>query len=75
MERSRLDLLRKRVGRDVEVFRLEPEQQVPHAAADEERLKARLPQPVENAQRVRGDVGTAACGAVEGFKACFGLEG
>ena len=37
---QRLDLLGRRVGRDVEVLRRQAEQQVAHRAADDERLEA-----------------------------------
>ena len=39
---QRLDLLRMRVGRDVEVLRLDAEHQVAHRAADDERLEPRF---------------------------------
>src|SRR5256885_10859629 len=48
-----LDLLGQRVGHDIEVLRLEPEQQVAHAAAHEKRLETALAQAVQHAQRDR----------------------
>ena len=41
---ERLDLLRRRVGRDVEVLRRQAQQKIAHGAADDERLEARLVQ-------------------------------
>ena len=41
---QRLHLFGRRVGRDVEVFRRQPQQQVAHRAADDERLESRLVQ-------------------------------
>ena len=47
-----LHLVGMRVGRDVEVLRMQAEQQVAHGAADEKGLEAGVPQPVEHLQRV-----------------------
>ena len=52
-----LDLVRMRVGGDVEVLRMQSEQQVAHGAADQEGLVARFLESVEDLQGVRGDVG------------------
>ena len=52
-----LHLLRERIGCDVEVLRLHPEQKVAHASAHEKRLESTLPQAVQHAQGVRRDVG------------------
>jgi hypothetical protein len=49
-------LLRKRVGDDVEVFRLAREQQVAHAAADETSFEPGAMQPVEHAECAVRDV-------------------
>src|SRR6185312_4068200 len=46
-------LFRQRIRGHVEVFRLDSQQQVAHAAADEERHEARIPQLVQNTQGVR----------------------
>ena len=51
------DLLRMGVRRDVEILGVQAEQQVAHRPADQERLVARVLEPVEDLQRVRGDVG------------------
>ncbi len=53
-----LHLVRMRVGGDVEVLRMQAEQQVAHGAAHEKCLVASLFQPVQDLQRIRGDVGT-----------------
>ncbi|MGF6798917.1 hypothetical protein OKW48_002349 [Paraburkholderia youngii] len=50
-----LHLFGRRVGRDVEVFRLHAEQQVAHRAADDERAEARLLQALGHADRVARD--------------------
>ena len=52
-----LDLFRQRAGGDVEVLGRDADQQVAHAAADQEGLVARLAQPVQHAQRVGRDRG------------------
>ena len=52
-----LDLVRMRVGRDVEILRVQAEQQVAHGAADQKGLVAGFLEPVEDLQRIRGDVG------------------
>ena len=52
-----LDLLRQRAGRDVEVLRGNPEQQVAHAATDEESLVTGFAQAVQHAQRIGRDRG------------------
>ena len=46
-----------RVRRDVEILRMQAEQQVAHRAADQEGLEARILEPVEDLQCVRGDIG------------------
>src|SRR5690349_11044895 len=51
-----LDLIRVRVGADIEVLRAAAEQQVADAAADEVGRKVALMEAVENLQRVRVDV-------------------
>src|SRR5690606_34299840 len=51
-----LDFLRQRVGGDVEVLGFAAEQQVAHAAADQVGLVARAVQPVQDLERVRGDL-------------------
>ena len=56
---QRLDLLGRRVGRDVEVLGLDAEQQVAHGAADDERLEACLLQPRMTRAR-RGDIWSRA---------------
>ena len=53
-----LDLLGRRVGRDVEVLRVAAEQQVAHGTADEIRLEPGVAQAIQHAQRVRADVPT-----------------
>ena len=53
---QRLDLLGRRVGRDVEVLGLDAEQQVAHRAADDERLEARVLQPARDRARRRGQL-------------------
>jgi hypothetical protein len=51
-----LDLLRQRVGGDVEILGRDAKQQVAHATADEIGLEARVLEPVQHAQRVRRDM-------------------
>ncbi len=51
---ERLDLFGPRVGRDVEVLRLDAEQQVAHRASDNERLEARLLEASGYLQRTPG---------------------
>jgi hypothetical protein len=50
------DVLGVRIGGNVEILRLHVEQQVAHGAADEERLMARILEPVEHFQCGRRDV-------------------
>ena len=45
-------LLGRRIGRDVEVLRLDADQEVAHAAADEEGLVARVPEAIEDLEGV-----------------------
>src|SRR5690606_28256722 len=49
-------LLRQRIGDDVEVLRVPAEQQITHAAADDERRVPGVLEPVQNLQSVAGDV-------------------
>src|SRR6185295_3216458 len=51
-----LDLIRMRVGADVEVLRAAAEHQIANAAADQIRGVAVLIEPVEHAQRIGIDV-------------------
>ena len=51
-----LDLMRMGRRADVEVFRPAPEQEIPHAAADQVRDVVVLVEPVQHFQRVRVDV-------------------
>ena len=53
---QRLDLLRRRVGGEVEVLRHDAEQQVAHRAADDEGLEAGLLQPARDLQRTAADL-------------------
>jgi hypothetical protein len=53
---ERLDLLRRRVGRDVEVLGREAEHEVAHGAADHERLEARLVQLLDHGARAARDL-------------------
>ena len=57
LRNSRFTCFGQRVGGDVEVLRLDADQQVAHAAADQERHEARIAQAVQHAQRIRRDVG------------------
>jgi hypothetical protein len=45
-----------RIGPDVEIFRGQPEQQVPNAAADEVRSVPALVEPIQNLEGIRVDV-------------------
>ena len=53
---QRLDLLRRRVGGDVEVLGLDAEQQVADGAADDERLEAFVLQPARDRASGRGQL-------------------
>ena len=55
--KQRPDLIRQRIGGDVEILRMAPEHDVAHAAADQKRLVAGLLQAIEHAQGVAGDIG------------------
>jgi hypothetical protein len=55
---QRLDLLRMRVGRDVEILGRDAGQNVADAAADQVGLEAGIAQRVERAQRGGGEQGT-----------------
>ena len=48
--------LGRRIGRDVEILRLDADQEVAHAAADEERLEAGVLQPVQHLECIARDV-------------------
>ncbi len=50
------DFLRMRVRRDIEVFRVQPEQQITDSAANQKGLVAGLMQTVQNLERVLADV-------------------
>ena len=50
---------RQRVGGDVEILRRDPQEQIAHRTAHQERLVARLLQAVKNLQRVRRNRGSA----------------
>jgi hypothetical protein len=49
--------LRQRIRSDVEILRLHADQQIAHAAANQERFEAAIAQAVQHAQRVGRDVG------------------
>jgi hypothetical protein len=51
-----LDLVGMRVGRDVEVLRMQAEQQIAHGAADQKGLKTGVAQPVKHFERVGRNV-------------------
>ena len=51
-----LDLVGVRIGRDVEILRMQAEQQVAHGAADQKGLKAGVPQPVQHLECVGRNV-------------------
>ena len=53
---QRLDLLGRRIGRDVEILGLDPEQQVTNGAADDERLEALVLQPSGDRARRGGQL-------------------
>ena len=67
--KQRLDLLRRRVGGDVEVLGLEAEQQVAHGAADDKGVIALALQPLDHLHRA------AAHALVAHAKACRGRDG
>ncbi len=46
LRKQLLYVLRQRIRGNVEILRLDADQQISHAAADEERLKAALAQPI-----------------------------
>ena len=47
------DLLRQGIRGDVEILRLDADEQISYAAANEERLEAPLAQPIEHSQSIR----------------------
>jgi len=51
-----LDLIRVRIGADVEVFGTTPQQQIPDAAADEISREVGFPKSIEDLERVRIDI-------------------
>ena len=53
---QRLDLLRRRVGGDVEILGMAADQQVAYGTTDQVGGKAALAQPVQDAQCIRADV-------------------
>ena len=52
---ERTHLFRRRVGGDVEILGVQPQQNIPYAATDEKRLVPRFMQSVQHLQRALGD--------------------
>jgi hypothetical protein len=50
------DVLRVRIGRDIEILGMQAEQKIPDATADQKGLVARLVEPVQDLERVFADI-------------------
>ena len=48
-----LNLFRQRIRRDIEILRLDAQEQIAHAAPNQKRHVASIAEPVKHAQRVR----------------------